>query len=394
MNVLVDKLDDPTGWTGTGATNVFDETLHEEYLAGYAESALVLEFPQGSAGDGVAKAFNVNVTGLDQLVVSVWSRNLRGSDYRTFEDCPYEVVINGTERFGLRCWQTFVDETMDIADIDVITSIEFRARTNAEDYLIVSNLVASRDELPRDIFDGLRVALERERDAIFPIGLPVGMVSANAGDKAIDIVGQLGHLWRYAVVRIVEGQTVETHQLADSTKEGFEMTTLFDGKVMLNDFADGEVYLQFPVLIYQTQTEVMFPSMTIYGMEPIPIERGTRQDRVLLAPRPDEYDQVEQDAIIQWPCNVDLASRSLELNAVMADWVRRVMNQRVLWINGRKHAITFQDAAVEDLPTDSFDVLPRLAYTVTVEVKERVWTRTTSRAGEATATFTPIPNSL
>jgi hypothetical protein len=393
MNILLDALTDTTGWSGTGAVTVSTTQVNDNgggYIAGDQTAALLIDFPAGSQGDGLSKTFAVDVSELDQLVVSYWSRNKRNGIYRTFNDCPYSLVINGTLEYGIRCWPSFTDETFAITDVDTITSIEFRAKHNDADSLVVSFMVVSKDELPLDIFTSLVTKLENQRDAEYPNGLLLGTLDATAGDTAIDVIGNVGHLWRYAVLYIDDTVNNETHQLADLTEDGFELTDLFDGRTILNTFSGASVYLQFPVNIYQTGKEIMFPSFTLYGMDVEPIKRGTEIEypvRVLGS----TDTALEHLHIYEWTITCDIASRSLELNAKLAEVFRRAMSKHTVWINGRKVIVHMDAPSSEELPTDSFDVIPRLAYTVTVEVKEFVvWNQKRPLANQATIAVTPV----
>jgi hypothetical protein len=387
MKTVVDDLLDGTDWAGTGSVVVNGTNEVPQFIAGAQASSVVFYFPAGSNGESIEKTYSVDVTGLDQLVFSLWSRNLGGSDFPTYESCQYHLIINGTLDYGIPTWKSFIDVTFDISSIDTITSIAIECDHDVEDYLVMSYMVASADQLPLDIFTAIQEHIARERDRDYPNGISVGTLTATAGDSVIDIVGSIQHLYRYAVVKIDGGGNSETHQLADEGSGGFEMSSLFDGKTVLNDYTAADVYLQIPINIYQTEKEIMFPSITLHGMEVQPIMRSNEL----------EYPTETRDAtgftvlhhhIYQWPVNLEIISRSLELNAIIAAIVRRAMSLHKIWINGRYNEFSFEESAVEEAPVDSFDVIPRLAYTVTVEVKERVWRRSRPARSTATSTFT------
>lgn len=389
MNVVVDALTSTTGWAGTGAVSASGVNEVEGYIAGDQAASLVASFPAGSLDDTLTKSFSVDVSDCDQLVVSVWSRNRGRGTYRQFSDCPYSLVINGTEEYGIRCWLTFTHDMFDITDIDTITSIAIKANHDEEDYLVLSYMVASKDELPYDLFHALQHKLESYRDAEVGDGLEVGTCTAAAGDTVIDIVGSIGHLWRYTVITIDDGENAETHQLGDLASGGFEMSSLFDGQAILNDFTDAAVYVQFPINIYQQEKEVMFPSVTLHGMDVEPVRRDNEIEQLPRSFRPDGF-TVEHEHIYLWPINLEITSRSLELNALMATFVRKAMAGHKIWVNGRFVALDFEAAAIEEEPVDSVDVIPRLAYTVNIEIKERVWRKSQVPSLTATPTFTPV----
>lgn len=389
MKTVVDNLDTDAGWVGSGSVDVHNLNTIHEFIAGERSASLVVEFPEGSLGDGLSKTYALDVAAYDQLVISFWSRNKASGIYRVFSHCPYILVINGTVEYGVRVWPGFVDSTFDISTIDEITSIEIRANHNDEDYLVMSYAVASYDELPYDLYQGLKERIEQYRDSFDPGGLPVGTLTGAAGDSVIDIVGTISHLWRYTVITISGGGNSETHQLGSEVTGGFEMTSLFDGETLVNDYTAAEVSIQFPVVTYSQEKEVMFPSMVLHGMEVERVERSTDIEQIPVEFRDGDF-LIEHEHSYNWPITVEIVSRSLELNSLMATWVRTALASHRMWVNGRKIDIDFTDTAIESEPVDSFDVIPRLAYTVNVEIKERVWTRRDSKSGQATIAILPM----
>lgn len=378
MKTVIDQLSSETEseWSADSGVTI---GINEESgaVAGYNDDSFMVTFAEGSEGAGIERSISeVDVSEYDQLVVSAWSRRLARGIYRTFSECPYRVVINGDEVFGLRVWKgLFETDTFDISDIDSIDSIRIEAATGEDDTLVVSYMVASKDEMPYDVFAGVKEAIENVRDNDLPSGKHIGNVSGSAGDEAVDIHGLLEYVWRYAVIRIADSENEEVHHLSETTRDGITFTSLFDGEKLKHDYDGADVYLEFPVNIYQTEKEVMLPGITLYGMEAAPHEWASEVETWFESFRPDEATEVNGEHATVWSVNVDISARALGLNATMAQWVRKTAQGRNVWINGRMHYLVWEEGATEELPLEAVASIPGLSYTIQVETKEPVWKR-------------------
>lgn len=394
MQLVIDALDSVSGWTPTGTVTVHGTNTIPSHIAANQSASLIFKFPTGSTGQSVTKTLTpVDVTNYDTLVFHLWSRDRALREYREVADCSYKLSFGGAEEFFIRTWSGFSIERIDISGITSISEIKFEATHNAEDYLLVSYMVARADEVPVDIFRTLKTEIERIRDELHPNGLEIGNLTATAGATDLTLDNDVGYLWRYATLKFSGGGNTETHQVKDINEGAgtFDLMSTFDGATLLNTFTAATVYLQFPVEIYQLENEIRVPGMALYGMEPERIERGNDEDLYTFAYTATGFSQDREGKGMRWPVHIAIASRHLELNATMSRIIRVTLGRlQGLWINGEKFSIDFTDTPVESLPSEPFDVLPSLEYTVNVEFKEVVWPRETPILSD-TATITVLP---
>ncbi len=390
MNQVIDALASTSGWVGTGSVTASALNQNKDYIVGYQAGSVVFHFPSGSNGERITKTItSIDVTSFDTLVFHVWSRNRRRGQYRSPSDCSYKLGLGGGKEFYFRTHLTFAAEILDISGVDSISEITFEAAHDDDDYLIVSYMVASTPDLPRDLYDGMIAALNNAFDHEFPSGIPVGTATFAAGASAVVISGAADYLWRYTVIEFDDGANQETHQIMEADQNGVVFGPLYNGKTTVNAMTDATVYLKIPPEAYRIEEEAAMPGFTLFGMEPQPIRRHNDAVRFFHTYTDTGVVEETEGLIFDWPVNIDLYCRNEELMAAASRVIRRVMAEHRIFVNGFVFEFDAGEPPSEILPVDAVDSIPNLTYTVTLEVKEQTWRTARTLSGAAAITATP-----
>jgi len=199
-----------------------------------------------------------------------------------------------------------------------------------------------------------------------------GTLNILAGDVMIPL--NAGFVGRYSVIRVGSGATLETHQLDERSDTSFSLSNLYDGTSFLYDHTAEPIWLLFPARsgIGSSEIEIQLPGYSIWGMAPEPVDRSNELDTHLdsftdttVGVRPD-------GRLMRFPILLDCEARSYEILAQMSRFCRQLMDSHYLWINGRKNDIEWTESGVELEPTDSYDIVPKVQYTLWVEIKEEL----------------------
>jgi hypothetical protein len=234
-----------------------------------------------------------------------------------------------------------------------------------------------------------------ELDRIFALeygnGLQIATLGLVTGATTLPITGS-SWISRYSVVRITDGVNSEIHQLDEEGTDGFTLAQTFDGTSILHDYASAGIYVLFPARagIGSSEIEINIPGFSIWGLNPTPVQRSNNLDLRLDTFQDSTTGVTPEGRLMTFPILVDAEAHGYELLAYMSRLVRKWLDTHQLWINGRAYDVDWEEAAVEIEPTESFDVLPKIQYTIYVEIKEELWPRTKkSIAQSASLTITP-----
>jgi len=387
MNSKINIFETPASWTGNF---VVTSNAVNEYIADHNSISMIVAIPALSSGKSIAITGTWDFTDYDNVVFHVWSRNKAKGIYNTKDDCEYKIAFGATE-FFFRIFPGFTHETIGIGSVTTFTTITITCLHNDADYLILSAMVAEKEELPLDIFDAIGSALDDLYTQKYGVGLQVvSNVTVLAGSRSITLSAPF--VGRYAVIKIGSGVTEETHQIDEQTESGFTLSHLYDGPSFLFTHTAEPVYLLFPAIagIGSSEVEINLPGYSIWGINPEPVGRGTDIDTQLDTFTNTSISVKVEGQIMKYPILIDCESRSYELLAVMSRMVRKLMDTHVLWINGKANDIDWESPAVEIAPTESFDIIPKTQYTLMVEIKEEHETRTVFPVkGPATISATP-----
>ena len=376
MKVSIDALTSATGWTVNSPSTISVNQI-SKFVAGLNTTSLLIKFSENDSVKTAEKTFTaVDVTDYESLVFSVWSQQKGvNQDYLKSDDFNYKIAINDTQEFYFQVYDTFTDVTIGIEDVTSISKIKITALHTDTDYLIISEMVAEKEEIPRDVLLAVKEQIDFYMNLSADLSsglLLLGTASATTGDISIDINNPI-FLDRYGVIKIDDGVNSETHQVEDNDVQTFQLNYNFDGQSILHDYTNASVYLVFPSLINPQQDEIRLPGISIWGITPDFILRGGKLDiiRDSFAVSGNSKERVEGQ-IEEYTILIDCESRAQELIDIMTRVVRQFIAREILWINGRRHDISFAGPPIENIPGDGIDYIPRVQYSMIVEVKENI----------------------
>lgn len=387
MTTIVEPFTSFTDFTAgnTAALELVNQL--PEYIAGNTLTASLM-FKFMAAGDYVEKVFAspVNTTGYDELVFSVYSVNRQYSGVSllrkppaaqadfTDQDFAYKIDFGGAEYY-VPIGQTLHDVTIRLQGTASITRVRITALRDGLDYLVLSNLVANIVEVPVDIWEAVQERVSADIAARYPDGLEVGMVSAAAGATSITITGDRYFLEKYAVVKIKSVAGEEYHQLGENNNKTYKLIPSVSSGALTYTHAGAQVYLQLPVNKYMGQDDIQLPSCSLAGMNPEPVLRGSELDEKLDTFKVSGTVLARRDARIQfYRISLNVQSRSLQLCAIISQFVRDFIGREVLWVGGRKFELVPGAPPTEVEPAEGINDVWLHTYEFGIEVKEELGT--------------------
>jgi hypothetical protein len=367
MITVIDTMTEVTGWTASGGASIHGINEHPEYCADNQPASMVFAF----SGGAVSKTFSpIDVEGHDEIVMTVWSRNLGRASHRSAGDFSYKITINSSADWYLPVHRTFHTITIPVEDVYEVTSVEIEALSGAADYLIVSALYAVKDEYPLDVMSGVVRALEVARGSMYPDGLIVNDVYTTAGSKEVEIGLDTPYVDRYSVVRISDADHAEYHQIAERNGSVIRFTGNYDGKAVLHDYDPGSLSLWIPIVYGVHEAEAVVPGISVYVLAPEPQLTTSEMGSVIDGYALDGSARVRRELMgLEYPVLMSCESRSELVGAMQGRIVRWAIGQNTVWINGRAHDVEFNQAPVATEPQGT-DVIGIVQYTVDVSVRE------------------------
>ena len=405
MKLVVDALDDSSGFVGSVAGVTAADNLVRDYIAANQTASVFIHYDgNATLNEDATLTFGsaIDVSAFDELVLHLFSFRKRAKGRELFRkpsDYNYSLELaTGGPVFLIPTRSRFTDVTVDLTQIPSIEFLRFTALHPDEDYLGISYAVAVKDELPRDLYDSFIEEYDYVRDNIIPDLsanngrlLESATFAGAAGAETIDLTG-LDFLQAGAVIRIEEGATIERHQLDERNDEStFYMNSNLDGPTLVNTFTAADVILELPAVIGMQEQEIQYPSVRLWGFSPTPLTRSAKAEFLELgSDSVDDFTRVRHGQQLSWPITLDCVGMHGELLADVARIVRTVLARNVLWINGRKHDILYTEGATEIEPGVSFNIIGQVQYTVLVGVREDVYfTDKAPEANAAVLTSTP-----
>jgi hypothetical protein len=374
MNLTIENFTSITGWVASDDTvfEVHGINQIKEFIANDLSGSLILHSNNGS-GETLTKTFTeVDVTDYDELTLSVYSTRIgnAGWYYNDLSDFKYKIRFNSTmDYYMLPTFSSLQAVTFDISSITSIDRIQIMCNHSSEDYLVLSWCVAVKDQLPLDIFSSLKTALENKRDDILGDGYSIQTISAITGDTELYFDANVPYVEKYACVKIDDGANSEVHQLHHGNELDYKMTSMYDGKSILNDYTDANCYIS-PRVEYGQEREIAIPCIFISNLAPR-VDRSAKIEY--------DYDSYVDDRtvservkpqILKFDINIDCISRHNEILADLSEIIRKFIANEVLWVNGKKFDLYFNaDPVFQDFD-DVTEIYPKITYVMEIEVKE------------------------
>ncbi len=372
MKKAIELFTSLTGWSSTGTISAAVLNADPHYAAEHLGTSVAFHVPAGNLGQSVTKTVAVDLTGYDELVLSVWSRRKAAEQFDTAVDYAYAITVDGMHTYLLPTWPGFGQVSIGIAGVTAATQVTITALHNDDDYLLLSGLYAVREELPLDVMQAVVDEITYQAGLIIPTGVAIGTATTVAGATSF-LPSARKFLDRYAVVQLSGTAGTEIHQI-DSWEEGsggFTLMSTFGGKTLQYSQA-ATVSLLIPAAFGTTETELLAPGIAVWGMAPDPrYPESDVQEEADSAVLGGGEDVRRDDMHLAFPLLIDCESRHNETLALASRIVRRFLGQGYLWINGRKHDLWWSQPAEQILPTVPVETLPKVQYTIDALVRER-----------------------
>lgn len=374
MKLVIDHLTSITDWV-INTPSTIEVITEKRYIAGLNDSSLMITFDEDDTTRTATKTFTTpfDVTNYENLIFSLYSFNKGDSKlYIKSTDFAYKIDLDGVKEFYVPFFDFFTDITIGIEDITEINQIKITPLHADTDTIIISEMIAEKEELPYDILFETKIAIDYYIQNEVNDGILIGTMTASPGDGEITI-NNPDYLERYGVIKIDDTINSEIHQVENNNANVFTINDNFDGNQIVNTFTNANCYLQFPSYVNPGQYEVRLPGISIWGINPEPILRGgkldTEREGFLVGGGSKER---REGQIYKYTILIDCEARSQELIDIMSLAVRKLIAGESLWINGRNHDIYFTDPPVELKPTEGIDYFPKIQYSFDVEVKENI----------------------
>ena len=391
MLSLVDSFTSGTGWTGSSSKmSVFGINEIREFIAGINDSSIIFKVDSGSNGEYITKTgYDINLNDYEEVVFHFWSRNQKwkGSRYDLSGNFAYALDFYKTNakvaRIFIPTFERMIDVTMKCAGLGSIDEIRIVCLHDEADYIIVSNMVAVKDELPRDIFEGIKNQLLYDIGKLYPRingildkGILIGTVNASVDDKSIQFQTASKFIEKYAVIKIDDGTNSEVHQILSSDGLEFFFNTNYAGLKVVNNFTNASVYLIVPVEFGLSEEEILLPGIGIWGMNPEEVYDISKLDTVRDTFKDDETVQTrEADAKFRYKILIDCEARHNELIAFMSRAVKNFIARQKVWVNGKSIEFFSDGTSTYIEPVEGYNEIPKIQYVIRIEVKEEIFDR-------------------
>lgn len=368
-----ENFDSITDWVATLPAVITGLNDHEQYIAGDLTHSLILNFD--GIGCSCKKIYTtpIDVTNYKKLTFHIFSQMLRKNKYRTKDDFDYQINFGVAKSYYLSAPETFCDITIDISDLTSIEYIEIVALKADRDYLILSYGVLSIDEMPLDIFIGIKKAIDRELTA-YLTSYPIGTITCSAGDMSLSFVTGNPFIDRYTPIYILDGIDSETHLIKEVNGLTVKFASVFDGLAMNHTHLAKPVYLAFPVVYGKIQSEIFLPSVAIWGVLPEELKIDNNLDHYIDAYKiAGTFKEKKVGRYYSYEMIIDCEARTYEVLTLISIATRNAVSKYQIWVNGRKINIDFSGVPVEIYPTDSVEIIPKIQYTIKVEIREDIY---------------------
>jgi hypothetical protein len=369
MKLLVDNLDNITGWAGTAT--IYGLNDHPRYVTGYNTQSIVFQF--NAIDSYVQKTFSIDISNYKELIFSVYSQSKGKNDFTHTTDFDYKIDLGAGKEYLMPLYPGFNEVTLDISDITTIDRIRITALHDDLDFIVMSYVVVVSDEIPLDIYDGLVAGIENYRDQMSTYLL--GTKNLTTDDATIDLTG-FNFVDDYCVIKITDGVNTEYHQLRKHDEVIFIFTELFDGSKILHDYTGASIYLYFPVTYGRDTLEAIVPGITIWSFEPEEVLTSFNLQKINDTWTTNGARERQEGAYFKWPIQIDCESRHGEILAHLATIVRHFAARKYFYVNGRKIQIDI-DRSEEQKPNETFDIIPKVLYHVNIYIREDIWQRET-----------------
>lgn len=349
---------------------------HSQFIANDLAASTVFKIPAGNLNKYITKSVSVDLTGYDEIVFSCWTRELEtNGGYKKAADFRYKIELVGIGTFYFPTYPEFRQVNIGITGA-AITAVKITALHNNEDYLLMSALRGVKEELPLDIFKATKTAIEAELATEYSNGVYVGTITGTAGAKTATF-SAYGFIERYVTVLIKDGSHSEIHQITEVDENGVRFGSIYDGPALIYNYTGASVYIIVPVEYGLIDREISLPGIVLWGMTPEPVKRGSSLEDIYDTYTGTTATRRREGRIQKYLILIDCEAHHRELIALMAKVVRRFLAKEKIWMNGQLYNIVTEGTPTEIEPNDASEIIPKIQFNFSIEVKEEIYSRVT-----------------
>lgn len=377
MTVTIDPLTDPSGWSAAGGAAVMPANTWPDFCAGGQSQSVLFSFAAGKTPGTqyVQKTISFDASSAEEVVFSCLSVRQGGEQFDQQSDFLYQIDFGDGKPYLFPTWGTFTHVTIPIALFGTtsLSRIRITYLGSNSDYLVISWMVANNEDFPIDVMTGVQTGLQAAFLQSFGQGIAIGTVTGGAGDKQITVTGSYAFLQRYAVILISDGVNSETHQLSNVNGPVAQLESTYDGGTLKYAHAGAQVYVSVPVQVARTEQSPPLPGIVVWSQEPEPILLGHDFQQTVICWGPSGPALLTEGRNEKWIVQIDATAVQGQAQAAAASVIRWWLSRHVVWVNGAKLEFTWRDRAEEIEPTDPVELIPKVQYTLEIEVREDVW---------------------
>ena len=357
-----------------------------DLISGDLPAALMARFAAGTAGlrFGKVLAAPVSLTDVNELVLTVTSLRAPTGPIWRASSARYALdlvdSLGATRRFYIPCFKAAGQVEVPTAGMASVAAFWIYKLDQVEDQAVFSNLLAVREEMPKDLLAAVKRGVEARRDFLLGYGVEIGTATFAAGASKVTINTDWSWVERYAVLRFRGAGVDEVHQADNAVSNEVTFTNMYGGKRTLNAATAAKVYVTMPVEIGNADREVLLPGVCVWYSGPDPDPRTSRASEEVKCVGPSGIASKRDGLLSAWTVTMDNEARSPELIALITGAIRAFMARSTVWVHGKKFWFEWSDPAVPVEPVEGYDVIPNTAYSIKVSVREESWAGITGHA--------------
>jgi len=390
MTLDVETFETLTGWSSTGSMTVSQNAI-PQFVALHKAASLLVNIPQGNQGKKITKTLNVPMAGMNEIVLSIWSRYKASNTYQQAADFAYSIQFSNGFQFLLPVLEGFEQVSFFVPGLATVTEFTITALTNDNDILLLSACVAVLDDYPADVLSGMQAEIKLQMANETGQGVLLGMVSGTAGDSTLSLTGK-NYVDRMASVLINDGTHSEVHSFDLTDEKNYRLSpNLYAGGTLLNTYVNAPLYLNLPVEFGRYEQDAVIPGVFLWKMAAEPVLRSSDVDTVFDTAAAGTWQSRRVPINENYRVLIDVEARHPKILAIMNRAVKRFLGLNVLWINGRKHTFQWTVPPTEIEPDQSVEQFPKVQYEVSIEVQEERENRIGVYGGVANEHITVTP---
>ena len=182
-----------------------------DFIAGLNTSSLIFNFKSNPTNEFFEKVFGtaIDINKFNDLVfhfASLRTQKNKGLDFKSGDDFAYKIDLGAGVEYLIPTGNELSNVTLDISGVSSITRIRISALHSQDDFVVISHMVAVTDEIPVDIFQGIKERLAQDIIDDFTDGIQIATgFKGTAGADQVSISGA-EFLQKYAVIKIINGK--------------------------------------------------------------------------------------------------------------------------------------------------------------------------------------------